>query len=184
MKSRSLDPRKLDIERFAQDGAELSGEWSAASLSRLHDVAPAESPVSAWPAVQFQLRGEARPVRGGEPEVWLHLGLTARVSLQCQRCLQAMEHEVHLEREFQFVRDEKTASEMDADSEADVLVLSRQFDVHELAEDELLLALPLVPRHEQCPKPLPAPAVEEFEDERPNPFAALAALKGRGGGRA
>jgi uncharacterized protein len=45
-------------------------------------------------------------------------------------------------------------------------------------EDELILALPLVPRHDACPQPLAAPATaEEPLAERPNPFAALAALK-------
>jgi uncharacterized protein len=49
-------------------------------------------------------------------------------------------------------------------------------------EDELLLALPIVPMHERCPMPLPmaadeAPATEETD--RPHPFAALAALKGK-----
>ena len=61
-----------------------------------------------------------------------------------------------------------------------VLALSRSFDAIELIEDELLLSLPLVPRHEVCPVPLPRP-VDDLShaegDERPNPFAALAALK-------
>jgi uncharacterized protein len=39
--------------------------------------------------------------------------------------------------------------------------------------------LPLVPRHEQCPVPLPEPAPEEVPGPVPNPFAALQALKRR-----
>ena len=59
-----------------------------------------------------------------------------------------------------------------------MLVLTRALDLHELVEDELILALPLVPRHDACPQPLAAPATaEEPLAERPNPFAALAALK-------
>jgi len=73
---------------------------------------------------------------------------------------------------------------LDADSDVDVLALSRSVDLRELVEDELLLAMPLVPRHEVCPAPLLAPqadvAFEEAEQDRPNPFAALAALKGKG----
>ncbi|MGS0753455.1 YceD family protein [Roseateles sp. GG27B] len=73
---------------------------------------------------------------------------------------------------------------MDADSEDDVLVLPRYLDAQELVEDELLLALPLVPRHEQCPQPLALPAAEllpdgEDADALPHPFAALAALRVR-----
>jgi uncharacterized protein len=36
-----------------------------------------------------------------------------------------------------------------------VLALEPALDLKELVEDELLLALPLVPRHEVCPEPLP-----------------------------
>ena len=42
---------------------------------------------------------------------------------------------------------------------------------------ELILALPLVPRHESCPQPLPVPAAEP-EEPAPNPFAALSRLRG------
>jgi len=48
-----------------------------------------------------------------------------------------------------------------------------------LLEDELLLALPLVPRHDVCPEPL-ARAFRDAADvaeAAEHPFAALAALK-------
>jgi uncharacterized protein len=44
----------------------------------------------------------------------------------------------------------------------------------------LILALPLVPRHDTCPQSLPEVAEDESfarASERPHPFAALAALK-------
>mgnify|MGYP000626686765 FL=1 len=44
----------------------------------------------------------------------------------------------------------------------------------------LILALPLVPRHEVCPQAVTTEVADEAFDEaseRPNPFAALAALK-------
>ena len=64
------------------------------------------------------------------------------------------------------------------DSEDDVLALTRALDLRELVEDELLLALPIVPRHEVCPEPLPQPADDAAPAEpAPHPFAALAALK-------
>jgi uncharacterized protein len=47
-----------------------------------------------------------------------------------------------------------------------------------LLEDELLLSLPLVPMHVDCPVPLPpAVADQPAEEGAPHPFAALAALK-------
>ena len=51
-----------------------------------------------------------------------------------------------------------------------------------LDPDELLLALPLVPRHEICPDSVPLSAqsadFDASQAQRPSPFAALAALKG------
>jgi uncharacterized protein len=60
-----------------------------------------------------------------------------------------------------------------------VMASTRSLDLHQLAEDELLLALPLVPRHEACPQPLPPPAVHPpaDSDAATHPFAALATLK-------
>ncbi len=49
------------------------------------------------------------------------------------------------------------------------------------------MALPLVPRHDECPAPVRmASSDEDFEEasaDKPNPFAALASLKtGKPGG--
>ena len=84
---------------------------------------------------------------------------------------------------FHFVEGEQQAAELDADSEDDVLASTRAFDLQTLAEDELLLALPLVPRHAVCPQPLlpeGAAAADEAslaEPESAHPFSVLAALK-------
>ena len=58
-----------------------------------------------------------------------------------------------------------------------MLVFSKELDLHELVEDELLLDLPLVPRHEVCPEALTTSFEEEPEAPREHPFAALAGLK-------
>jgi uncharacterized protein len=62
-----------------------------------------------------------------------------------------------------------------------------QFDLLAVLEDELLMALPLVPMHEQCPV---APklssgdeGMEGSEAGKPNPFAVLAQLKGQKKGK-
>ncbi len=55
--------------------------------------------------------------------------------------------------------------------------IPRSFDLVELIEDELLLALPLVPRHEMCTQPLESAADPVAFDERVNPFDVLGELK-------
>lgn len=181
MKPGEHDPRRLDVAAFATQGGQLSGQWPLSDLARVAEDAPATAEGVALPAVQWSAHGERRPVKGGEPQVWLHLQAHAQVPRECQRCLAPVVIPVELDNWLRFVGDEQLAAQLDADSDDDVLALPRWLDLQELVEDELLLALPLVPRHEQCPDPLPM-AVEPSEDELPpeekvNPFAALAQLK-------
>ena len=85
-----------------------------------------------------------------------------------------------VDRSFRFMRSESEAEVEDADSEEDVLAMTRTLDLFSLIEDELILELPLVPRHDTCPEPLPLPMDDPAfgEDEpEPNPFAQLAVLK-------
>ena len=93
----------------------------------------------------------------------------------------AVDVPLEVDREFRFVADEATAEALDDESEEDLLALSREFDLHELIEDELLMALPVVPKHDECPTSVPlASSDDDFEEanaEKPNPFAALAALR-------
>lgn len=179
MKAPEFNPDKLDVQAFAKEGASLAGTWPLASLERLASstAGPAEGDVH-WTAL-----GELRPVRGGEPQLWLHLTADTTLKLECQRCLGPVETGVQAKRSFLFVRGEQSAEALDADLEDDVLALPRALDLRELIEDELLLELPLVPRHEVCPEPLVAPSSPQDEalQDNPNPFAALAVLKKKGG---
>lgn len=177
MNPRPIDPRRLDVAALAEAGGELGGEFALDALERLAgSVLGAEPPDS---AVHWQAEGELRPVTGGEPEVWLHLTAQACVNMACQRCLGPLAVPLDLDRWIRFVRDAGQAEALDAELEDDVLELERQTDLRALVEDELLLALPLVPRHDVCPQPLPmgGTAADEAAPVRPNPFAALARLK-------
>lgn len=151
-------------------------------MERLADAAATETPAAGWPDVAWSVRGEQRAQRGSEPQTWLHLRADAQVSLTCQRCLQPVQASLQVDRWIRLVRDEELAASLDAESDDDVLALGGRLDLLELVEDELLLELPLVPRHEQCPTSLPTVAASvEFDEpvEKPNPFAVLAALKGK-----
>jgi uncharacterized protein len=179
-----LHPERLDVAQFARDAATLDGTWPQAELPRVKDegVPPddAEEPLVRWAA---QGREVQRP--GEAPQVWLDLQAETEVRLTCQRCLAPVAARLEVKRSFLFVPGgEAKAAELDADSEEhDVLPLVRSFNLKELIEDELVMALPIVPRHEVCPEPLPMSAAQEPEEveeaARPNPFAALEALKGK-----
>lgn len=184
MKHLVANPRTLNVAQLCQDAGRAAGQWPLVGMTRLLDSL-FEAPDAAA-AVEWLAAGTLLPARGGEPEVWLHLQATAPVALQCQRCLQTVAQTLVVDRRLRFVRSEAEAERLDEISEDDVLVLSPRLDLHELVEDELILALPLVPRHDgPCPEPLPLPADDLHDEEpAPNPFAALAALgTSRQGGR-
>ena len=178
MSQREFDPFRLDVAAFAKEAARLEGRWPLRRLLRLQEASHPEARPGEADEVVWQARGESVPVSGAPSQPWLHLKASCRIALVCQRCLGAVVALLKVERSFLFVHGEDAAAQLDADSEDDVLALTRALDLHELVEDELLLALPLVPRHEVCPEPLPLPDASAVADEaKPNPFAALAALK-------
>jgi uncharacterized protein len=184
MATREPDPLQLDVARLAAEDGLLHGQWPGESLPRLLE-SQTLAPQARAAAVGWRARGERRRVPGGVTQTWLHLELNTEVLLTCQRCLQPLPVTLAVAPSLRFVAGDKQAEAEDAESEEDVLALTRSLDLRELAEDELLLALPLVPRHASCPSPLPQnpdAVVEppEGESQVLNPFAALAALK-RGG---
>ena len=181
MTSKDFDPLRLDVAAYAKAGGETAGEWPLIDLHRLRDSAVADALAESPRTVHWSARGESRPVRGSGPQPWLHLAASTSVPLECQRCLKPVEVPLNVDRSFLFVHGEDAAAQLDTDSEDDVLALTRALDLRELLEDELLLALPIVPRHEVCPDPLLVPEdVEVLEDDKPNPFAALAKLRQSG----
>lgn len=178
MTARDFDPFRLDVVAFAKEAGQLDGRWPLAGFERIAESAAAAVPVTEADRVDWSARGEQRQLRGGESQTWLHVEATAQVSLECQRCLKPVGVPLKIARKFLFVHGEDAAAQLDTDSDDDVLAIIRALDLHELIEDELLLALPIVPRHEVCPEPLAvASDDDELAEDKPNPFAALAALK-------
>ena len=170
------DSRIVDVLAFSRLGGERHGQWPLAAMPRLGaSILQPDGPgLADWSARGLQL-----PVTGGPPEIWLHLQASATVPLQCQRCLQPVSTALAVERRFRFVPTEAEAARLDEVSEDDVLVLEPRLDLAGLLEDELILSLPIVAMHEVCPQPIraEAPSAGPEIDERPHPFAALAALR-------
>lgn len=174
-------PQRLDAFRFAQAAARLEGEQPLASFARL--ALDLHEPASSDASVHWSAQGELRE-QAGVSHAWLHLQAQTRVPLTCQRCLAAVQESVEVDRWFRFVADEAAAEAQDDEVEEDLLALEPRPSLLDVIEDELILSLPLVPLHDQCPQPLAgAPIRQEGEpepaSERPHPFAALAKLKGR-----
>ena len=178
--SREFEARRLNVKSFAEDGAAISGEQPVQDYERL--MAETQGRGGELPVI-WSASGELRNPAHVHPQVWLHLKADAVLSLTCQRCLGPVDVAVAVDRAFRFVPDEDMAAAQDDESEEDVLALSRSFALVELVEDELLMELPLAPRHENCPEQVKLAATdEEFESAsggRENPFAMLGKLKTR-----
>lgn len=175
---KEYDPRRLDVKAFAEEAGQLTGEDRLGSHPRLMAETGglgADAPLT-WSA-----HGELRNPGHVHPEIWLRLSARAVLPLTCQRCLAPVEVAVQVERPFRFVQDEAVAMAEDDHSEEDLLALSRSFDLVDLVEDELLMDLPVAPRHEVCPAPVRlAVADGDFDATGPtqeNPFALLRRLK-------
>ena len=182
MAERASDPHKLDLRRFARDDGLLQGDWPQDRFTRLSSSLMPPLADAPAPPVRWSALGQQRLVKGAETEVWLHIEGDTVVRLECQRCLQPLNASLRVDRQIRFVAGEDEAARLDEDSDEDVLALVARLDLLELFEDELILALPLVPRHETCPEPLAASPIGKApvaEDPRPHPFAALAALRGK-----
>jgi uncharacterized protein len=173
-----FDPGRLDVKAFAEAGGMLTGEEPLDHYPRLAEEIQGDA---ARVSVFWRVQGSVQAPTGGMPEVRLQLQAQAVLPLVCQRCLGPVDVPLSVDRPFRFAADEEAAQVLDDESEEDVLVLSRDFDVRALVEDEILMALPLVPRHDTCPAPVALQVQDaDFEDngaEKPNPFAVLATLK-------
>ena len=176
--SSEFDPRRLNVQAFAQADIPLSGNDLLSKYERL--LAETEG-LGGDREVRWTARGAQQTDASGHARIWLHLEAGVSLPLTCQRCLGHADIEVSVVRDFRFVATEEQAEAEDEESEEDVLVLSRDFDLRALVEDELLMALPLVPRHTVCPGDVKL-AVQDADFEaasaaKPNPFAALAGIK-------
>jgi len=122
--------------------------------------------------------------QGGDVEVSIALGVdeegyrvitgavSAALQMQCQRCLEPVRVPVEATISLAMVWREEEFPSLPARYEG-VVVGAEPFDLYELVEDELLLALPLVAAHEPevCGVRIDPPP--EPEPSRRNPFAVL-----------
>lgn len=175
----SPNPRKLDVAALSAAGEQILGAQPLSDFPRL--VLEAE-PSEGLPAdaVGWRVSGRKADDGAGKPAVWLDLYANTRISSICQRCLAPMQIDLVVDRPFRFVADEATAAAQDEDSLEDLLVLDRDFDLLALIEDELLMAMPITPKHTECPSAPTLHAKDEGFDAadaaRPNAFAALGEL--------
>lgn len=175
--SEHASPPKLDIKHAGQSSMQLAGHDLLLNYERLMQET---NELGAGNMLNWSARFELQPGHAGQMQVCLHLGVDVSLPLTCQRCLTAVDVPVQIDRSYRFVDTEAQAELEDDESLEDLLVSGREFDLSALIEDEVLMDLPVVPRHDTCPVAIKLAAVDaDFEDVpvKPNPFAVLAGLK-------
>ncbi|MBL8342534.1 MAG: DUF177 domain-containing protein [Rubrivivax sp.] len=150
-------PQALDVAAFCEAGERLEGEVPLRELPRLAEaVRCGDDGFAGAAAVRWQASGETVQRRAGAAQWVIALAVDASVMLECQRCLQPVVVPLSVRRRVHFVAGEDEAARLDEEIDDDVLALPARLDLRLLVEDELLLALPLVPQHAQCPRLHPA----------------------------
>jgi uncharacterized protein len=128
----------VDSLRFARSGETLAGEYLVSDMSRLCDMLASDDGV-----IRFQLSGS---MAAGRPT--LQLELATDLNMVCQRCLETYTQSVHGESIMPIARDERELARWEReDPLIDAQIADPRLDVRNLVEDEILLSLPLMPRH-------------------------------------
>lgn len=166
-------PKLCDVSDLADAGSHVQFDLPIADMARLR---PALANPEGW------VRGSARFDRErGRPVA--RLRFTAQLHLRCQRCLEALAVRLEGGSQVHFVANEAAAQELPPEAES-LLAADGKVLLRDLVEEELMVSLPISPRHEngECGAPSEQPEARQVQ----RPFAALdelmrsAARRGRG----
>lgn len=139
-------PEYIDAARLFSTGAEISATVSVDRLQRfreyLFDGASNYETPEAQVRLEFDIDASGHKVVSGD--------LTIQVELECQRCLGPMKLELSVHPELVAVKSERDEKQLKGN--LDTVVLRNNdgnlvLDVLDMVEDELILGLPLAPRH-------------------------------------
>ena len=153
----------IDGFEFASSGAKQQGIVPVAGFSRLRDLLASDAG-----EVAYEVQGTRDKL--GRPS--LRVSVQGTLYLRCQRCLGALPFGVATRQLLVLALTQKEIDSDPADSSAPDRVLgSKEMQVRELIEDELILALPYAPKHAAC-----AAGAKTNAEKATSPFAGLHGL--------
>ncbi|MDX1451168.1 MAG: YceD family protein [Oleiphilaceae bacterium] len=167
-------PKSIDPFKYADQSKVLEGSLSVHLLDRAVEMlAGSQGSI----AVRLEFGRDEQNIRV------LKGTLSTRVALECQRCLEAVEKDIHSEFALGIVLSDEQAKHLPKDYEP-LLVESDKVDLFEVIEEELILSLPMFAYHDACSAHDESGKSEriehneqESEPKRPNPFSVLSDLK-------
>ncbi|MDO8713725.1 MAG: DUF177 domain-containing protein [Polynucleobacter sp.] len=153
-------------------------------ITALPRVAEEASSIEPGDGFYWQIKTHFADSLGSEPRQTLELEVKGRIHLVCQSCLQDCGLDLAQESRFLMVASEAEADAFPIeDDQQEPLVASQHFDLLSLIEDEILLSIPLIPKH---PEGACQPHASSFGEggeaaeasEKPqNPFNILKNMK-------
>jgi uncharacterized protein len=155
--------------------------WRMVSAKRLFE---GSLPLSAFARLRDSLQdaeGEVRYAlefgRDAGNQAFVEVRADAELPLLCQRTLERYLHRVRLVQQLGLITSEAQESALPEQMEPLLLPESGELRPADLVEDELILAVPVVPINPESSEPEQEWLDEAEEEPKQNPFAALSALK-------
>ena len=157
----------IDPARFARDGGHLRGSVSPARLPRLAGELFDEQGV-----VDYAVKG----LLTHKDEPALRVELTVDLGLACQRCMERLPLKLDVARTLVLSRHlGELDSVADEDDDVDAIPLVPALDVMDLIDQEVMLSLPIAPRH--ADGACEARPEGEVDSTPASPFSVLSRLK-------
>lgn len=162
-------PEHIDPFRYAEQQLKLHGLIRIADMKRLSSNISSTDELA---VVDLQFGVDEQGV------TYLKGQLKAPLTLTCQRCLEAFSYEIISDFVLGIVNTLDEANALPEHYEP-ALAADGHLALRELIEDEIILNLPIIPRHEleQCKVKLPLSDSEWEQGKGKNPFHVLASLK-------
>lgn len=168
-------PIEIDPFRLAKSGLILEGELPLKTMRRLSEMLHDDGG-----SVHVKMSFDVDKVLGTP---YVNGEFITSLPLVCERCSEPMQYEVNIQCSLAMVSNERKIESLAEQYEPWVIDNDDPIILSSIIEDELILAIPLIPKHEHsC---LPAEAwfageeIEEDVERKSSPFAVLSALKSK-----
>jgi uncharacterized protein len=157
----------IDTAKFAREGTELSGAFSPAQMPRV-----AEQLFDLNGGIRYVVRGYVTD--RGSPAIAIKIA--GSVNLRCERCLERLQYDLLLERDLVLLNGvDEFGPRDDEDDFVDIIPATPHLDLQATLEEEVMLGLPMAPRHMEGECHVPGEAGNG--EHQPSAFAVLAKLK-------
>lgn len=178
-------PHMIDPVKFAEQRDCLEGYLSIKDMPRLYELCYKKG--NNLGEVKVFLEGgiDQQGIR------YLQGYVEGSVPLECQRCLQQMIFNIHADIALSPVYNDEEAEQLPSSYNA-LYLTDAEVALRDIVEDELLLAIPIAPKHENvnCDHGEIIKKIKDIkkevdnlselqENEKANPFAKLAELKSK-----